>query len=362
LNFVDPAQGANMSNPLVHIEPIEVRNTSYAVYEALNTLDNRIRAESLPDDPPIPIEEMIQQIQHIPTFVDVYAWAIWQADRSAMIGSGDISVLRTENNQHLGEFSIQIAPEYRCQGLGRRMLALIVAQAQQEQRRLLITSTNGCIPAGAAFMQRLGAQKGLEGHTNQLVLAELDHRLLQQWLAQGATLDPDFELGLWIGALPEERLAAMADLYNVMNSAPHDQLDVEDFQTTPERLREVETSLTATQTERWMMYITERVTGKLVGFTDVFWHPNRPQLLRQGNTGVFPEYRKRGLGRWLKAAMLEKVLFERPQVKFVRTGNADSNAAMLKINHELGFKPYLAQTVWQVETEQVVNYLRQKAS
>jgi hypothetical protein len=25
-------------------------------------------------------------------------------------------------------------------------------------------------------------------------------------------------------------------------------------------------------------------------------------------TGVFPEYRKRGLGRWLKAAMLDKMI------------------------------------------------------
>ncbi|MFN8493766.1 MAG: GNAT family N-acetyltransferase [Caldilineaceae bacterium] len=350
-----------MIHPSLHIEPFDLRNASQADYVALNALNNRIRVESLPDDPPIPVEEMIQEMQHIPIFVDVYAWAVWQADRSTMIGNGDVSVLRMENNQHIGQFSIQIAPEYRRQGLGRRLLALIVEQAQREQRRLLITSTNGRIPAGAAFMLRLGAQKGLEGHANQLVLADLDPKLIQQWLAQGAKLAEDFELGLWVGALPEERLAAIADLFNVMNTAPRDQLEVEDFQVTPERLREIERSLAARQAERWTMHITERATGKLVGFTDVFWHPNRPQLLNQGDTGVFPEYRKRGLGRWLKAAMLEKVLRERPQVKFVRTGNADSNAAMLKINYELGFKPYLSHTVWQVETEQVANYLKTPA-
>ena len=49
------------------------------------------------------------------------------------------------------------------------------------------------------------------------------------------------------------------------------------------------------------------------------WNPNRPELLGQGMTGVFPQYRNRGLGRWLKAAMLDKVLKERPQVKYVRT-------------------------------------------
>jgi len=76
-------------------------------------------------------------------------------------------------------------------------------------------------------------------------------------------------------------------------------------------------------------------------------------------TGVFPEYRNKGLGRWLKAAMLEKVLKERPEVKYVRTGNADVNAAMLKINTELGFQPYMADALWQVEIDRVLTYLGQ---
>ncbi len=59
--------------------------------------------------------------------------------------------------------------------------------------------------------------------------------------------------------------------------------------------------------------------------------------------------------------MLDRVLRERPQVRFVRTGNADSNAAMLRINHQLGFKPYIAHCVWQVETDKVLDYLNSAA-
>jgi GNAT superfamily N-acetyltransferase len=101
----------------------------------------------------------------------------------------------------------------------------------------------------------------------------------------------------------------------------------------------------------------DRATGKFAGYTETVWNPNRPEVLRQDMTGVFPQYRNKGLGRWLKAAMLDKVLKERPQVKYVRTGNADSNAAMLKINTALGFKPYMADTLWQVELQKVLDYL-----
>jgi hypothetical protein len=44
-------------------------------------------------------------------------------------------------------------------------------------------------------------------------------------------------------------------------------------------------------------------------------------------------------------------------VQYIRTGNADSNAAMLNINHQMGFKPYLSEKVWQVEIETVLERL-----
>lgn len=50
--------------------------------------------------------------------------------------------------------------------------------------------------------------------------------------------------------------------------------------------------------------------------------------------------------------MLDKVLRERPQTRHVRTNNAVQNEPMLKINRELGFKPYRSEFVWQIDTAQ----------
>jgi GNAT superfamily N-acetyltransferase len=70
-----------------------------------------------------------------------------------------------------------------------------------------------------------------------------------------------------------------------------------------------------------------------------------------------PDYRGRGLGRRMKAEMVTRILRERPEVEVIRTGNANSNVPMLRINNEMGFKPYTEEAIWQVATDAVADYL-----
>ena len=155
----------------------------------------------------------------------------------------------------------------------------------------------------------------------------------------------------------------MCELWAMLaNTSPRDGLNLEDQHFTPERLRGIEQSMEIQGTQRWTMYVRERESGSLVGYSEMDFDPEQPHLIFQDATGVQPEFRGRGLGRWLKAAMLERLLHEKPEVKHVRTGNADSNGAMLKINTALGFKPHSAHVQWQVETEKVLELLRSKVA
>ena len=168
------------------ITPFDVRNASAEEYRAANELENRIRAEYLPDDPPIPLDEQTRSFQNIPAFVVVHAWAVRNDDDSQAIASGSVTVTRLETNKHIAEFNIEVLPEFRRQGLARTLLARIADAARQENRTLLITGTNERVPAGAAFMQRLGARKGLENHTNQLDLRDLNRDLIGAWQARAS--------------------------------------------------------------------------------------------------------------------------------------------------------------------------------
>ena len=265
---------------------------------------------------------------------------------------------RTEHNQHLAQFDITVLPELRHRGIARQLLAVVADVAHREQRRLLLTTTDAAIPAGAAFLKRLGAQIGIATHTNQLTLSDLNRELIRRWQEDAHQRGSVYEIGTWDGPYPQEALAGMVALRAVMNTAPRDDLEVEDVHWTEAQLRQIETTLAQHRPSGGRCTSAIDKPALIVGYTEVFWNARQPETLQQGDTGVSPAHRHHGLGRWLKAAMLEKVLRERPQVQRIRTGNADSNAAMLSINRELGFKPYKSWTTWQIGLDEVLAYLR----
>lgn len=336
----------------LELRPIDPRNASPAEYRAMTEFWNRTRSEVLPDDPPIPLEERITGWKNIPDFVRVVAWAFW--DREEIIAAGNADYLELEENRHVLDFEIKVLPPYRRQGLAKRLLGCLVETAERTGKRLMLTSTSERVPGGAAFMERLGAEPGLETHTNQLDLRELDPGLVRGWLERGEA--SGYTLGFWEGPYPQAELAEFTQFLQVMNTAPRDNLDVEDYRFTPELVRQMERSLFAAGNRRWTYWV-KAPDGRFAGYSEITWNPNRPQILHQQGTGVEPEFRGYGLGRWLKAAMLDKVIRQMPQARFVRTGNADSNAPMLRINRELGFQPYISNTVWQVETARARAYL-----
>ena len=340
----------------IEINGWDFRNATHDEVAALNRCSNQMRAERLPDDPPIPPEETYQQLKNLPDFVQMAIWNAWSTEQGEIVAYG-LAQYSLEDNLHMAQFDISVLPRFRRQGLGRQFLSRIVRAAKEQNRRLLITDTTDRIPAGEAFMQRIGAEKGLESHTNQLLIADLDREILRRWQERARERGAGFELGEWAGRYPEQDIDAVVELHGLLNQQPFGDLDVEDFTYSADHLRQREESLFARGYERWTLFARELESGRFAGYTEVLWNPNRPRIIGQGMTGVFPEFRNRGLGRWLKAAMLDKILAERPQARFVRTGNADMNVPMLKINDELGFKPYIAEAIWQVETDKVAEYL-----
>ena len=75
----------------MRIEQVDVKQATSAQYAALNQFGNVIRMERMPDDPPMPLDEEIRRLQHIPPVVDLYVWIAWDGDRVVADGNVEIS-------------------------------------------------------------------------------------------------------------------------------------------------------------------------------------------------------------------------------------------------------------------------------
>ena len=136
-----------------------------------------------------------------------------------------------------------------------------------------------------------------------------------------------------------------------MQTAPGDDLEVGDVLIGPEDVAELDRALLEAGRLRWTALVRDS-TGTCVGGTGVTFDPGEPSLVLQQNTGIDQAHRGIGLAKWAKAAMLERIRHDRPEVQRIRTGNAFSNAPMLAINEVLGFKVVGATTEWQLSVKE----------
>jgi mycothiol synthase len=345
----------------IQIREFDGKAAGEAEYAAWNACTNCLRAEAWPEDPPRSLEKTIREMQIVPAYIEDHRWAAWRGDGSGIVAVGVLTFWHVGENQHAAGFHIGVLPGMRRRGIAAQLLRRVVEDTRTAGRRLLFTDTSETVPAGEAFLRRLGARPGITSHTNQLELSDWEpgalRALLRQWQERAQERAAGFQLGLWEGPYPEEVLDEVVAMKEAVNLMPRGDLELEDEHLTPELLRESNAVMARRGDERWTIFLRDPATGKIAGYTEVWWHSERPEMLYQDDTAVLAEYQNRGLGRWLKAAMLEKVLRDRPQVRRIRTGNADCNAPMLKINTELGFKPYRSHIEWQVEVEKVAAYL-----
>jgi GNAT superfamily N-acetyltransferase len=204
---------------------------------------------------------------------------------------------------------------------------------------------------------------GVRSHVNRLYLSDIPDGLLDKWLAEpsGSGTGDRYELE-WLDG--PTTAAAMADVIALrtvlLNTAPMDDVPLEDVVITEADVRADDDRATASDSVRWLAFARERATGKAVAYTEVFVSDARPRHISQGATAVDPTHRGHGLGRWLKAAMLERVIHERPQAEYVQTFNADSNEHMLAINHAMGFRPHKAAARWVLSADDAEAWLEKR--
>lgn len=333
----------------IRITEIDVETASETELRRLNTFINTLNAEAWPDDAPRPFKEFKLQLETTPPFQRSFRWLALRHDEPVGYARGGFR--EGDDNQHIIGGYVGVLPEERRRGLGTALLHRVLEMARREAKRLIFLDGDSFVPASNAFLERLGGRHGITEAINNLALIDLDHAQMRSWIEQGEASAGDYVLLDWRNEIPEEHFDRFVDLLHVMNTAPTEDLDIEDFVLTPEQLRHYEAARVARGQQRWTRVAQHRASGDFAGYTELFSDPADPAILYQGDTAVYPAHRGHGLGRWLKAANILGVLDDTPDATSVRTGNAGSNEHMLAINHAMGFKLYKTITSWQLDVE-----------
>ena len=321
----------------------------------------RVRhSETHPDDPVKPDDLERAQMLHDNPFEIVYRYEI--ASGGAMVSWFRADTMRPsapgyESNKHVFGADWSVHPAHRRQGIGRSWLPLVVEL--MDRYGCTVLNIGADEESGHAFITWLGAEAKSTGAENRLALADVDWDMVRRWIDDGRRRSPQTRLELHDGRIPDPLLNDFTtQLTSLLNTMPFDQLDHGEIVVTPAKMREWYEQMSIEDSHHHVALIREP-DGVISGMTDVVWAPYRPKLLSQQFTGVRPDTRGRGLGKWLKAAMLLHARELYPGLEQVVTGNAASNAPMLAINTKLGFKQFRAGTEYQIPRDHLAARVRE---
>lgn len=231
-------------------------------------------------------------------------------------------------------------------------MARALADIAHDDGRTVLMAWIPVVEAETRYWGSVGAEQKYLERVSGLDLAAVDAELMQQWIDRRTERAGDIELVHWIGNTPEHLIEAWAASRTAMNDAPIDDMDIEDGEMTVEDIRIDDASHELLGT-RTMNIMALDADGNSAGHTTVLVNTHRPSVSWQWDTVTLAPYRGRGIGRWLKAAMWQWMRSDAPEVDQLRTGNAESNDAMLSINVGMGYRPVATFAGWQVTIDEL---------
>ncbi len=311
-------------------------------------------AETRPDDPILPDAIAERRLKLVRKFdIDAY-YEIVSDGRMASWFSGHTvrpGAPGYEKNRDFYEADWEVLPEFRRKGIGSRWLPVALQLLEEHGCRSLSVWTEE--ESGHAFLRRIAGEPKLRAAENRLKLADVDWAMVRRWVEDGEARSPQTKLEVYDGPIPDDMLDDYAPtIGGLLNSIPWEELDHGEIVITPEQMREWYRQMATVDRDQHTV-MTREPDGTISGITDVSFTPHLPTFIEQMFTGVRQDARGRGLGKWIKAAMLEKIRAEHPQAEWMITGNAESNGPMLSINHRLGFKEYRAGAAYQLSRERL---------
>lgn len=285
-----------------------------------------------------------------------------------MVGTCSVTLPLRENTATAG-IDMLVAPAYRRQGWGRRLLEhaeevaaergrtsldayceLPEEPVERAGRMLPAKSGAGGLPAeepSVAFASGAGYELEQVERSSRLYLPVPSEHLAALETEAAAFARSYIVVG-WGDTCPEELVAEYAVLKRHMSTdVPVAGMDWEAEVWDTARVRQEEQVLIRSGVESLVAAAMHRATGELVAYTVLNWRPGVPAAVAQQDTLVSAAHRGHRLGMLIKVANLRSAQQRWPAARSVLTWNASENQHMLAINISLGFRPAGYEGEWQ---------------
>ncbi len=265
--------------------------------------------------------------------------------------------LPVQQNGYVATTCVYVVPEQRREGIGRLLLQQAAAECQAHGITLLQGESSSS--ASHAFAMAFGATVGSQSQEKRLSMSAVNEMMLEQWTGSASRKNPDFTIHTFTGLFSEDatKLACYAHLYTeIANQAPFEELEGTGKEFTVYSLR-IEDQEHKQMGITLLTKVIIAPDATLCGLTEISYHPEWSGRAVQGLTGVREPYRGRGLGKWLKADMLQTIRRQYPSVAFISTLNANVNAPMQAINGQLGFRLHNQRTTYKLPVAELLTKL-----
>lgn len=309
----------------------------------LMALEEAMRAVDQPLEPPAAMPSYVAWHRYGWDGEPPVKWVF--RDGGRLIGQFGFSAPKRDN-RHMAHVGVGVHPEARGKGLGNELFARALDHVRAENRRLLVTGTLDS-PGPIAFAERWGFERASVDVHRRQDLQAIDWDSVTGLNANAREAAADYTLLRFVGPLPEETLDDMAALTAAINDAPTDDLEVEDEIFDAQRIRDFDHAQSQAQRKLYRLVAQRRTDGALAGHTIVAVELDRPGRSGQYDTSVLKEHRGHRLGLLLKAEMMLWLRDAEPDVRWVDTGNAESNSYMISINEALGYQIVQRYLGWQ---------------
>lgn len=271
------------------------------------------------------------------------AWLASDAD-SIPVGTAFLRLF-DGGQEHLAELTLHVHPVERRTGVGSRLLATAVAAAQDNARRCVIAQAEAGSP-GDHFLAARGFRKVLTLRYSRLPLADVDSTALTKLVERP---HPSYRLASWQGTVPDDLAQTFAASRRAMDDMPMDDTDHGTTIWDVDRVRAAAKAVEERGDQLHTVVAIDTCDDSIAGFTELVVPGNGTGDGQHYGTGVLPEHRGHGLGRWMKAESIRQAHGRYPDLGGLLTDTADSNTHMRHISDSLGYVPTHTTLQYQLD-------------